>query len=88
MLDTQRPEHLTLAVQITAELDDRVWERAAVPYAMACIASRNGQVRAAIVHAREAVSHGCDATIMLRDTDFANVLADPETGAELRALAG
>jgi hypothetical protein len=87
MLDTQQPEHIELALEVVEELGlDRRWGRAAVPYALACVASRAGQVALALALARQAASHGTKTSQMLRDPDFANLLADPEAGAALRAL--
>lgn len=87
MLDTQQPEHIELAMKVVEELAlDRRWERGDVPYALACIASRAGQVDRALAYAQQAATHGMDVPQMVSDPDLANLMADPAAGAAMKAM--
>ena len=87
LLDSQRPEHLETALSLIDELEALItWKRSSVPYNLACITARSGQISRALTYAAQAVAAGSKLESMLKDSDFANILADPEAAAAFRAL--
>ena len=87
MLDTQRPEHIEQALEVIDDLESELsWKNQHVFYALACVASRAGQLDRAVRYARESVALGHDVTPMFKDPDFANLMADPECAGAIRAL--
>ena len=87
MLDTQKPEHIEQALDVIARLEARLtWKNQNVFYALACIASRAGQLERALGYAKRSVDLGHEVEPMFTDSDFANLMADPESESILRAL--
>ena len=87
MLDTQRPEHIEQALEVIARLESVLtWKNQHVFYALACIASRAGQLERALGYAKQSVDLGHDAAPMLTDPDFNNLMADPHSESILRAM--
>ncbi|MGB0591101.1 MAG: TPR end-of-group domain-containing protein [Myxococcota bacterium] len=87
MLDTQRPEHIEQASEVITKLEAVLtWTTKHVYYALACIASRAGQLERALDYATRSVDLGHEAEVMLTDPDFANLMADPEAASVLRKL--
>ena len=87
MLDTQRPEHIEQASEVITKLEAVLtWTTKHVYYALACIASRAGQLECALDYATRSVDLGHGAEVMLTDPDFANLMADPEAASVLRKL--
>jgi hypothetical protein len=87
MLDSQRPEHIEQAVEVIANLEAVLaWRGENVCYALACIASRAGQLERALGYAKRSVDLGHEVQPMFTDSDFANLMADPEAETVLREL--
>lgn len=88
MLDSQRQEHIKLALEVVAELEaDLTWQSGDIYYCLACIASRARKFKRALQYAKKAVALGKKVEDMLSDPDFGKLLANSKAAAKLRALA-